>query len=139
MGSPSLEEWQMAVPEGLYYTEEHEWIRLEGDTATVGITDYAQEKLGDIVFIELPDVDSDVAAGDTLASIESVKAASEIYAPVAGKVIEVNDELTDAPGVINKDAYGDGWIAKLGSVEASAVQDLMDASTYEENIAGEDE
>jgi glycine cleavage system H protein len=129
----------MSVPEGLYYTEEHEWISLEGETATVGITDYAQEKLGDIVFIELPEVDSELAAGDTLASIESVKAASEIYAPVPGTVIEVNEELDEAPGAINKDAYGDGWIAKLTVTDASAVEELMDASTYEESIAGEDE
>ncbi|MHC4916648.1 MAG: glycine cleavage system protein GcvH [Planctomycetota bacterium] len=130
----------MAFPEGLYYTEEHEWISLEGDVATVGITDYAQEKLGDIVFIELPEVGTDAASGDTLASIESVKAASEIYAPVAGKISEVNEELNDAPGTVNKDPYGDGWIARLSGVTASEVEDLMDASTYEENVvAGEED
>ncbi len=130
----------MAFPEGLYYTEEHEWVRLEGDVATVGITDYAQEKLGDIVFIELPEVEGDMASGDTLASIESVKAASEVYAPVAGKVIEINEDLTDSPGTVNKDPYGDGWIAKLSGVAASDVEDLMDASTYEENVvAGEED
>jgi glycine cleavage system H protein len=131
---------EMAFPEGLYYTEEHEWVSLEGDVATVGITDYAQEKLGDIVFIELPEVDGDLASGDTLASIESVKAASEVYAPVAGKVIEINEDLTDSPGTVNKDPYGDGWIAKLSGVAASDVEDLMDASTYEENVvAGEED
>ncbi len=127
----------MAVPEGLYYTEEHEWLRLEGEVATVGITDYAQEQLGDIVFVELPDVGAELAAGDTLASIESVKAASEIYAPIAGQVGEVNEDLTDSPGAINKDPYGDGWIARLSGVDPAQVQDLMDAATYEENITGE--
>jgi glycine cleavage system H protein len=129
----------MAVPEGLYYTEEHEWVRLEDDVAVIGITDYAQEKLGDIVFIELPEVGSKISAGDALASIESVKAASEIFAPVSGKVSEVNEDLTDSPGAVNKDAYGDGWIAKLTEIDTSAVEDLMDASTYEENITGEED
>ncbi len=124
----------MAVPEGIYYTEEHEWVRLEGDTATIGITDYAQEQLGDIVFVDLPDLDAELATGDTLACIESVKAASEIYAPIPGQVSAVNDELTDSPGAINKDPYGDGWIAKLSDVDVAAVRDLMDAATYEENI-----
>ena len=129
----------MAVPEGLYYTEEHEWVSVEGGTATVGITDYAQGKLGDIVFVELPEVGADLAVGDTLATVESVKAASEIYAPVGGKVTEVNEELNDAPGGINKDPYGDGWIAKMSGVGASEAEKLMDAATYEEMIAGGDE
>jgi glycine cleavage system H protein len=129
----------VAVPEGLYYTEEHEWVRLDGETATVGITDFAQGKLGDIVFIELPEVGAKVSAGDVLANIESVKAASEIYAPVAGKVSEINEELVDSPGAINKDPYGDGWMVRLTGVKASAIDDLMDATTYEENIAGEGE
>jgi len=129
----------MSVPEGLYYTEEHEWVSIEGDVATVGITDYAQGKLGDIVFIELPDPDTELDAGDTVASIESVKAASEIYAPLAGKVLEVNEELNDAPGTINKDPYGDGWIARISIGDASKVEELMDASTYGESIDSEDE
>lgn len=129
----------MAVPEGLYYTEEHEWVSVEGGTATVGITDYAQEKLGDIVFVELPEVGADLAAGEVLATVESVKAASEIYAPVSGRVAEANEELSDAPGGINKDPYGDGWIAKLSGIGASEVEKLMDAATYEEMIAGGDE
>jgi glycine cleavage system H protein len=129
----------MSVPEGLYYTEEHEWIRLEGEVATIGITDYAQEKLGDIVFIELPEMDSDLDTGDTVASIESVKAASEIYAPVAGKIVEVNEELTDAPGGINKDPYGDGWIARLSVTNTSEVEGLMDATAYGESIDVEGE
>ena len=126
------------VPEGLYYTEGHEWISLEGDVATVGITDYAQEQLGDIVFVELPDLGTDLAAGETMATVESVKAASEVYAPVSGKVAEVNEELGDAPGKINKDAYGDGWMAKISGVGAADVQKLMDAPAYEEMIVGEE-
>ncbi len=129
----------MSVPEGLYYTEEHEWISIEGDVATVGITDYAQGKLGDIVFIELPEADADLASGDTMASIESVKAASEIYAPLTGKVVEVNEELTDAPGTINRDPYGDGWIAKITVGNTVEVEGLMDANTYGESIDSEDE
>jgi glycine cleavage system H protein len=129
----------MAVPEGLYYTEEHEWVRVDGDVAVVGITDYAQGKLGEVVFIELPEVGTKVAAGDILANIESVKAASEIYAPVGGKVSEINDDLSDSPGTINKDPYGDGWIAKITGVKPADIQELMDATTYEENIAGEAE
>jgi glycine cleavage system H protein len=129
----------MAVPEGLYYTEEHEWVRIDGDVAVVGITDYAQGKLGAIVFIELPEPGTKVAAGDVLANIESVKAASEIFAPVGGKVSEVNEDLADSPGTVNKDPYGDGWIAKITGVKAADIEELMDATTYEENIAGEAE
>jgi glycine cleavage system H protein len=129
----------MAVPEGLYYTEEHEWVRVDGDVAVVGITDYAQGKLGEVVFIELPEVGTKVAAGDILANIESVKAASEIYAPVGGKVSEINDDLSDSPGTINKDPYGDGWIAKITGVKPADIPELMAATTYEENIAGEAE
>ena len=97
------------------YTHDHEWIRLEGDTATVGITDYAQEQLGDIVFVELPDVGKKLAKGDEAAVVESVKAASEIFAPVAGEVIAVNDALADEPGTVNEHPEGAGWFFKLKS------------------------
>jgi glycine cleavage system H protein len=127
------------APENLRYTEEHEWVRLEGDLAVVGITDYAQKKLGDIVFIELPEVGKQLKAGETLGTIESVKAASDIYCPVAGQVAEVNDELADSPGSVNKDPYGDGWIARLSGVKPAEVEKLMDAATYEELTAGEEE
>jgi glycine cleavage system H protein len=137
--SPTGRSLRMSVPEGLYYTEEHEWVCLENNVATVGITDYAQSKLGDIVFVELPEQDTELDAGDTLASIESVKAASEIFSPVGGKVIEVNEELGETPGTVNKDPYGDGWIARLSVTDASEVEGLMDATTYEESIDTEDE
>ena len=127
------------VPEGLFYTEEHEWIRLEGEEALIGITDHAQEQLGDIVFVEPPEVGTDMDAGDTMATVESVKAASEIYCPVAGTVAEVNEELSDSPGKINKDAYGDGWIVKLSGVKAPEVSKLMDAAAYDELISAEGE
>jgi glycine cleavage system H protein len=127
------------APEGLRYTEEHEWVRLEGSLAVVGITDYAQKKLGDIVFVELPEVGKSLKPGDTLGTIESVKAASEIYCPVSGAVTEVNEELADSPGNINKDPYGDGWIAKLGGVGRAEFDRLMDAATYEELTAGEED
>jgi len=127
------------TPENLRYTEEHEWVRLEGPVAVVGITDYAQKKLGDIVFVELPEIGKQLAAGDTMGAIESVKAASEIYCPVAGAVSEVNEDLADSPGSVNKDPYGDGWIAKLTGVNQADFDKLMDAATYEELTAGEDE
>jgi glycine cleavage system H protein len=127
------------TPENLRYSEEHEWVRLEGQTAVVGITDYAQKKLGDIVFVELPEVGKALKAGGTLGAIESVKAASEIYCPVAGAVSEVNDDLADSPGSVNKDPYGDGWIAKLSGVSQAEFDKLMDAASYEELTAGEEE
>jgi glycine cleavage system H protein len=129
----------MAVPEDLYYTEEHEWVALEGDVATLGITSYAQKQLGDIVFVELPEVDAELAPGDVLATIESVKAASEIYSPLAGKVLEINDDLTDNAATINSDPYGEGWIARITITDVSVVEDLMDPATYAENIAGDED
>ena len=97
----------------VYFTREHEWIRLEGDVAVVGISDHAQEQLGDIVFVELPEVGKKIAKGDVAAVVESVKAASEVFAPVAGEVVEVNDALSDGPGAVNEAAEGEGWILKL--------------------------
>ena len=125
------------IPQDLRYTEEHEWVRLEGDGAVVGITDFAQNKLGDIVFIEPPEVGKTLKAGDVLGAIESVKAASEIYCPVSGTVAEVNQELADAPGAVNKDPYGDGWVARLSGVSPAEFEKLMDAASYEDLTAGE--
>jgi len=124
--------------EGLRFTREHEWVRLEGSSAVVGITDFAQKKLGDIVFVELPETGKQLSAGEALGSIESVKAASEIYCPVAGSVGEVNSELADSPGNINKDPYGAGWIAKLTGVSSADVGKLLDEKAYQDLIAGEE-
>ena len=103
----------MTIPADLKYTKEHEWVRIEGDTATVGITDHAQEALGDIVFVELPEIGRAVAPGEAFAVVESVKAVSDVYAPVGGEVVEVNAELEGAPEKVNTDPYGAGWIAKI--------------------------
>ena len=119
------------------FTEGHDWVRLEGDdVATVGITDYAQEQLGDVVFIELPGVGTEVGQGGDAAVIESVKAASEVHAPVTGTVTEVNDALADNPVRVNEDPTGDGWFFKLKMSDPSELDDLMDEDTYKTYIAG---
>ena len=112
------------------YTRDHEWIRLDGDTATVGISDYAQEQLGDIVFVELPEVGKQLDKGAEAAVVESVKAASEIFAPVAGEVIEVNDALADGPGAVNDEPEGAGWFMKMKVRDRAEVDQLMDATAY---------
>jgi glycine cleavage system H protein len=117
------------------YTEDHEWIELDGDIGTVGITDYAQEQLGDIVFIELPDVGTEVNQGDQLAVVESVKAASEIYAPVAGTVTEVNETLVDAPETVNDDAENDGWFVKIEVGDTAELDLLMSEKAYKTFVA----
>ena len=114
------------------YTREHEWIRLEGDIATIGISDYAQEQLGDVVFVELPEVGKLLAKGSDAAVVESVKAASEIYAPVAGEVVEVNGALADAPGAVNADPEGEGWFLKLKVANPAEVEALMTIDAYQE-------
>jgi len=114
------------------YTREHEWIRLEGDIATIGISDYAQEQLGDVVFVELPEVGKLLAKGGDAAVVESVKAASEIYAPVAGEVVEVNSALADAPGAVNADPEGEGWFLKLKVANPAEVEALMTIDAYQE-------
>ncbi len=118
----------MTIPADLQYTKEHEWVRIEGELATVGITDHAQEALGDIVFVELPEVGRTVSAGEAFAVVESVKAVSDVYAPVAGEVVEVNSELEQAPEKINTDPYGAGWIAKI-RMSGDTVE-LLDEATY---------
>ena len=112
------------------YTDQHEWVRVEGDVATVGITDYAQEQLGDVVYIELPEVGREVEQGDEAAVVESVKAASEVYAPIGGEVVEVNGDLEGAPGNINEDAMGRGWFLKLKIADKSELSKLMDEDAY---------
>jgi len=112
------------------YTKDHEWVRLDGDTATVGISRHAAEQLGDVVFVELPEVGRRVEKGKEAAVVESVKAASEVYAPVSGEVIEVNPKLADAPQTVNEAAEGDGWFLKLKVADASELDDLMDEAAY---------
>lgn len=124
------------VIEGLLYTKSHEWARIDADIATIGITDYAQHMLGELVFVELPDVGKEFAANDELATVESIKAANDIYAPVSGRVIDVNDKLESQPELINQDCYNAGWITKLKITDIKTVQSLMDSEQYEEFLAG---
>jgi len=126
----------LSVPEELQYTRSHEWVRTEGDTATIGITDHAQDELGDIVFIELPEQGATLEAGDSFGTLESVKAVSDLYAPVGGEVIEVNEALDSSPEKINEDPYGEGWIVKLRVSDEPA--DLLSASDYERFLEEEE-
>ena len=124
----------MNIPNDLRYTKEHEWVRLEGDVATIGITDYAQGELGDIVFIEVDTVDETVAADEVFGTIEAVKTVSDMFAPVAGEVIEFNEALEDAPESVNSDPYGDGWIIKMRVVNPDDVAALLSHEGYAELI-----
>lgn len=126
------------VPSELKFLSSHEWVLIEDGVATVGVSDHAQELLGDLVYVELPDEGSSIAAGDSVGVIESVKAASDTYAPVSGEVIEVNEELENAPDKINDDPYGDGWMYKVSMEDPDEVGDLLDAEAYSEAIADED-
>jgi glycine cleavage system H protein len=127
------------IPTELKYTESHEWVKDNGDgTVTVGITDHAQDALGDIVFVELPEVGKQLAAKDACAVVESVKAASDIYSPVAGEVTAANEALDGAPETINEDAYGDGWIFQVKLADRAALNDLLDAGGYEQALADDD-
>ena len=126
------------VPSELKFLSSHEWVLVEGDAATVGVSDHAQELLGDLVFVELPEPESSVSAGDSVAVIESVKAASDTYAPVTGKILEVNVELEDSPERINDDPYGDGWMYKIKMEDPDEVNDLLDADAYTESIEEDD-
>ena len=114
-----------------YFTEDHEWVDVDGDTGTVGITDYAQGQLGDIVFVEVPDDGKQLAKGDEAAVVESVKAASDVYSPVSGTVIEGNGDLSDTPGLVNDDAEGGGWMFKIALSNASELEGMMDDAAYE--------
>lgn len=133
----------MDTPTDLHFARSHEWVRVEDDdTLVIGISHHAQEQLGDLVFVETPEVDREVGAEEGIAVVESVKAASDIYAPVAGRVIETNGALADNPELVNSDPYGEGWIFKLEPEDVSAVEALMDADGYDEFIAdgdGEDD
>ncbi len=125
------------TPEDNRYAKSHEYIHVEGDIATIGITDYAQKELGDVVFVELPQVGAQLDASDELGSIESVKAVSELFAPVTCEVVEVNEALADKPGLVNTDPYGDGWLIKVKISNVEEPDDLMNAEEYEEYVEKE--
>lgn len=126
----------MDVPDELRYSTDHEWIRLEGERVRIGITEYAQDALGDVVFVQVPDVGAVVSAGAGVSEVESTKSVSDIYAPVSGTVVEVNADLADAPERVNEDPYGDGWICVIEPSEPSQVDALLDAAAYRKLIEG---
>lgn len=124
----------MNVPDELRYTSDHEWARLEGDVIRIGITDYAQDALGDVVFVQLPEPGSSVTASESFAEVESTKSVSDVYAPLAGTVVEVNAELGDAPQRLNEDPYGEGWICVIRPSDSAAFEGLLDADGYRKLI-----
>jgi glycine cleavage system H protein len=124
-------------PADLRYDKEHEWVRVDGDTAVIGISDYAQDQLGEVVYVDLPSVGDELVSGETFGEIESVKSVSELYAPVAGTVVEVNDELDGSPETINSDPYGSGWMVKVKMGDPTEVDGLMSAEDYEAFVASE--
>jgi len=121
-------------PEDLLYTENHEWIRVDTGVGTVGVTWYAQDQLGDLVFVELPEIDDEFAQGDSFGVIESVKAVADFYMPAGGRIVEVNEELLDAPEIISEDPYGDGWIVKVELEDPSELDTLMESDEYQETL-----
>ncbi|MCK4893212.1 MAG: glycine cleavage system protein GcvH [Calditrichia bacterium] len=124
----------MHIPEELKYTKDHEWARIDDDVATIGLTDYAQSELGDIVYVELPEVGLETKQMESFGTIEAVKAVSDMFAPLSGEVVEVNNNLNDQPEIINKDPYGDGWIIKIKLSNKSELDGLLDKAKYEELI-----
>ena len=124
-------------PDNYKYTKEHEWLSLDGDVAVIGITEHAQEQLGDIVYVELPEVGDTFATGDEFGSVESVKAVAEVFMPIAGEIVAINEALEDAPETVNKDPHDDGWLLKLKIEDPSELDDLMDHEAYEEFIQEE--
>jgi glycine cleavage system H protein len=129
----------MEIPAGLKYSKEHEWVATEETVATIGITDYAQDQLGEIVYVELPAVGDKISKDDAFGVVESVKAVSDIYAPVSGTVVEVNQELPESPEMINEDPYGDGWLVKVKVSDPTELDDLLDNEEYEELVSAEKE
>ena len=125
----------MSYPDELRYSKEHEWVRVEGGRATIGITSFAADELGDIVFVELPEVGSDLRQFTTFGVVESVKAVSDLYAPISGRVVEINDALRDAPELVNGDAFGDGWMLRVELSDDGELDKLMDAAAYAEQTA----
>ena len=124
----------MNTPNDIKYTKEHEWVSLDGETATIGITDYAQSQLGDIVFVEFPDINSEINQNETFGVIEAVKTVADLFAPVSGEIIEVNSSLEDSPNFINSDPYGSGWIIKVKINDSNEYNGLMSSDAYEEHI-----
>lgn len=124
------------IPENLRYTKDHEWVSLHGNRARIGITDYAQEALTDVVFAELPDVGDEFAEHDSMGVVESVKSVSDIFAPLAGKIVAVNNELDDAPELMNQDPYGKGWFCEMELADPKSYEKLLDAAGYKKTIAG---
>jgi len=127
-----------SYPSDLKYDKEHEWVRVEGDTVVIGISDFAQDQLGEVVFVDLPDVGSEVVAGETFGEVESVKSVSDLFSPVTGSIVEKNEGLSDTPETVNEDAYGAGWLIKVKLSDASQLDALMAAAEYEAFIAGEE-
>lgn len=125
------------ILENLHYSKDHEWVLVEGDVATIGITDYAQEQLGDVVYIELPSIGDAFGSHETIGSVESVKAVSEIFTPVSGEVIETNEDLNDSPEVVNSDPYGDAWFIKVKMENAGEIDKLLSAEEYEEYLSNQ--
>lgn len=121
-------------PKDLRYTDDHEWASLSDNTATIGITHHAQEALGEVVFVDLPTVGTEITKGDTFGAVESIKAVSDLYAPISGKIIEVNSELSDEPGNVNADPYGDAWMIRVELSDSSELEDLLDADSYAELV-----
>lgn len=124
----------MNFPKDLKYTEDHEWVRVNGKIAEIGVTDHAQSELGDIVYIDIPDSEAKVTAGETIGTIEAVKTVADMFAPVSGKIVEVNTSLNDAPETVNQDPYGAGWIVKIEMSNPAELDKLMDADTYSANL-----
>jgi len=127
------------IPEVLKYTKEHEWARVEDDIVIIGITDYAQDALGEIVYIELPSEGDEITKGETFGAVESTKSVSDLYAPISGEVVEVNEALLDSPEAINEDPYGEGWMVKVKPYDPSELEDLMDSDEYTEFIEKQSE
>lgn len=127
----------MQLPDGLHYTKEHEWLRLEGPEAVIGITDFAQEALGDVVFVELPPPGTVLTAGQTFGVVESNKSVSDLFAPVSGRVVAANDALKDTPEAVNRDPYGDGWMLRIALSSPDEVAKLLDADQYRTHVQSE--
>lgn len=125
----------MQIPKDLKYSNDHEWVAIEGDIATVGITDYAQGELGDLVFVELPDVGSFVSQGESFGTVEAVKAVSDLFAPISGEVTEINEMLSDDPEIVNKDPYRDGWMIKIKMSSMDELDALLDAQAYKDLVS----
>lgn len=125
----------MSYPENYKYTKEHEWVLVEGTTAKIGITDYAQAELGELVFVELPELGSEISKGDSVCVVESTKAASDVYAPISGKIIKVNEALNDSPALINQEPHTNGWIVEIENVQEKEIGELMSRDEYEKLIA----